>query len=185
MPAKHLEWSIRSVAWHGPVVTPDTHRPNPYDLAWDGCLCARAGPYPLASLIRRLSLLLKGFLSSRPERRRARQEVVEMRRIAVVIVLVLAAGWWPATQALALGRRPCRRPGRALQADFNNDGDSDLGLGDRSRPSVPLAQAAPEQPEQCEARSSADLLGVTYLARNPAEGGRRAADDPSEGWEGC
>jgi len=24
MPAKHVECSIRSVVWHGPVVTPDT-----------------------------------------------------------------------------------------------------------------------------------------------------------------
>ena len=27
--------------------------------------------------------------------------------------------------------------------------------------------------------------GVTHLARNLAEGSRRAADDPCESWEGC
>jgi hypothetical protein len=40
MPAKHLECSIRSVVWHGPVVTPDTPRRTHTTLAWDGCLCA-------------------------------------------------------------------------------------------------------------------------------------------------
>jgi hypothetical protein len=29
MPAKHLEYSIRSVVWHGPVVTLDTPQTEP------------------------------------------------------------------------------------------------------------------------------------------------------------
>jgi hypothetical protein len=58
--------------------------------------------------------------------RRARQEVVEMRRIAVVIVLVLAAGCWPAAHALAAAPAA---PAQTLQADFNNDGADDLAVG--------------------------------------------------------
>jgi hypothetical protein len=53
-----------------------------------------------------------------------------MRRIAVVIVLVLAAGCWPATQALASGPVAAQAaPVGALQADFNNDGADDLAVG--------------------------------------------------------
>jgi FG-GAP repeat len=53
-----------------------------------------------------------------------------MRRIAVVIVLVLAGGCWPATQALALGSAAAQAaPVGALQADFNNDGADDLAVG--------------------------------------------------------
>jgi hypothetical protein len=48
----------------------------------------------------------------------------------VVIVLVLAVGCWPAGQALALGAAAQQAaPVGTLQADFNNDGDSDLGVG--------------------------------------------------------
>jgi FG-GAP repeat len=53
-----------------------------------------------------------------------------MRRIAVVIGLVLAAGCWPATQALASGSAAAQAaPPGALQADFNNDGADDLAVG--------------------------------------------------------
>jgi hypothetical protein len=53
-----------------------------------------------------------------------------MRRIAVVIALVLAAGCWPATQALASGSVAMQAaPVGALQADFNNDGADDLAVG--------------------------------------------------------
>jgi FG-GAP repeat protein len=53
-----------------------------------------------------------------------------MRRIAVVIVLVLAAGCWPATQAMASGSVATQAaPVGALQADFNNDGADDLAVG--------------------------------------------------------
>lgn len=53
-----------------------------------------------------------------------------MRRIAVVIVLVLAGGIWPATQALAVGSVAAQAaPVGALQADFNNDGADDLAVG--------------------------------------------------------
>jgi FG-GAP repeat len=53
-----------------------------------------------------------------------------MRRIAVVIVLVLAVGCWPATQALASGSVAAQAaPVGALQADFNNDGADDLAVG--------------------------------------------------------
>jgi hypothetical protein len=62
--------------------------------------------------------------------RRARQEVVEMRRIAVVIVLLLAAGCWPAAHALAAAPVAAQAaPAQTLQADFNNDGADDLGVG--------------------------------------------------------
>src|SRR5512133_2931313 len=53
-----------------------------------------------------------------------------MRRIAVVIVLVLAAGCWPAAQALASGPMAAQAaPVGALQADFKNDGADDLAVG--------------------------------------------------------
>ena len=53
-----------------------------------------------------------------------------MRRIAVVIVLVLAGSIWPATQALALGSTAAQAtPVGTLQADFNNDGADDLAVG--------------------------------------------------------
>jgi hypothetical protein len=53
-----------------------------------------------------------------------------MRRIAVVIVLVLAGSSWPATQALAAGSVAAQAaPVGALQADFNNDGADDLAVG--------------------------------------------------------
>ena len=52
-----------------------------------------------------------------------------MRRIALVIVLVLAGGCWPATQALAFGSAAAQAaPAQALQADFNNDGADDLAV---------------------------------------------------------
>jgi hypothetical protein len=53
-----------------------------------------------------------------------------MRRIAMVIVLVLAAGCWPAAQALASGLAAAQAaPVGSLQADFNNDGADDLAVG--------------------------------------------------------
>jgi hypothetical protein len=53
-----------------------------------------------------------------------------MRRIALVIVLVLAGGCWPATQALAFGSAAAQAAqAQALQADFNNDGADDLAVG--------------------------------------------------------
>jgi hypothetical protein len=53
-----------------------------------------------------------------------------MRRIAVVIVLVLAGSVWPATQALAAGPVAAQAAqAQALQADFNNDGADDLAVG--------------------------------------------------------
>ena len=53
-----------------------------------------------------------------------------MRRIAVVVVLVLAGSSWPATQALAAGSVAAQAaPVGALQADFNNDGADDLAVG--------------------------------------------------------
>jgi len=62
--------------------------------------------------------------------RRARQEVVEMRRIAVAIVLVLAAGCWPAAHALAAAPVAAQAaPAQTVQADFNNDGADDLAVG--------------------------------------------------------
>jgi FG-GAP repeat len=56
----------------------------------------------------------------------ARQEVVEMRRIMVVLVLALGIGVWPSGQgAMAVQASPAR----SLQADFNNDGAADLAIG--------------------------------------------------------
>jgi hypothetical protein len=56
----------------------------------------------------------------------ARQEVVEMRRIVVVVVLVLAFCVWPSGErAMAVQAAPAR----SLQADFNNDGAADLAIG--------------------------------------------------------
>jgi len=53
-----------------------------------------------------------------------------MRRIAMVIVLVLAAGCWPAAQAVASGAVAAQAaPVGSLQADFNNDGADDLAVG--------------------------------------------------------
>jgi hypothetical protein len=51
-----------------------------------------------------------------------------MRRVAMVIVLVLAGGAWPATQAFAATAAQAAPVG-ALQADFNNDGADDLAVG--------------------------------------------------------
>jgi hypothetical protein len=98
-------------------------------LAWDGCLCARAGPYSFASPIRRLSL-------------NARTALIEPRRDA-------GSTEGGGDAADRPGHRPC--PGRqrlaghsgagpgaaaaqaapvgALQADLNNDGFADLGVG--------------------------------------------------------
>jgi hypothetical protein len=59
----------------------------------------------------------------------ARLEVVEMRRIAVVLVLVLMAAVWPvAGLGYAAQAAPAVTPA-SLQADFNNDGADDLAVG--------------------------------------------------------
>ena len=53
-----------------------------------------------------------------------------MRRLAVVLVLLLAATVWPAAGGLA--HAPAITPAAAvegLQADFNNDGFADLAIG--------------------------------------------------------
>jgi hypothetical protein len=56
----------------------------------------------------------------------ARQEVVEMRRITLVLVLILAVGIWPSGQrATAVPAAPAR----SQQADFNNDDAADLAIG--------------------------------------------------------
>ena len=53
-----------------------------------------------------------------------------MRRIAVVLVLVLVAGVWPAASGVAHGATAApAAPARSLQADFNNDGADDLAVG--------------------------------------------------------
>jgi hypothetical protein len=51
-----------------------------------------------------------------------------MRRIAVVVVLMLAGGVWTATQAAA-GTSTVQAPPEGLRADFNNDGADDLAVG--------------------------------------------------------
>jgi len=63
-------------------------------------------------------------------RRRARPEVVQMRRVAMVIVLVLAASVWPIAHAVAgASAVTAAQAPDALQADFNNDGADDLAVG--------------------------------------------------------
>jgi hypothetical protein len=53
-----------------------------------------------------------------------------MRRIAVVLVLVLAATVWPGTNGLAYGSATTNAAAAgSLQADFNNDGFADLAVG--------------------------------------------------------
>ena len=53
-----------------------------------------------------------------------------MRRVATVVVLILAANTWPAVPALAHGATPASATSAgSLQADFNNDGADDLAVG--------------------------------------------------------
>jgi hypothetical protein len=55
-----------------------------------------------------------------------------MRRVAIVIVLVLAGSVWPIAQAVAGGSTvTAAQAAGALQADFNNDGADDLAVGVR------------------------------------------------------
>src|SRR6266508_2904720 len=70
------------------------------------------------------------LLVERPCWSAARREVVEMRRIAIVLVLVLVAGVWPAASGVAHGATAApAAPARSLQADFHNDGAADLAVG--------------------------------------------------------
>src|SRR4029453_3521774 len=59
----------------------------------------------------------------------ARQKVVEMRRIPVVLVLLMAATVWPATNSLANGAGAPNPAPRNLQAHFNSGGFADLAVG--------------------------------------------------------
>ena len=52
-----------------------------------------------------------------------------MRRIPIVLVLVMAASVWPATNALANGGVATNAVAANLQADFNSDGFADLAVG--------------------------------------------------------
>jgi FG-GAP repeat len=53
-----------------------------------------------------------------------------MRRIAVLLVLGLAVGAWPAASAVAHGTTVAQAaPVRSLQADFDGDGADDLAIG--------------------------------------------------------
>jgi len=53
-----------------------------------------------------------------------------MRRVAVVVVLILVGGLWPAVQAPASGVVAAQATAAgSLQADFNNDGAEDLAVG--------------------------------------------------------
>jgi hypothetical protein len=62
--------------------------------------------------------------------RAARQEVVEMRRILVVLVFVLAAASWPAASGRVHSSAVTRAAAAgSLEADFNNDGFADLAVG--------------------------------------------------------
>jgi hypothetical protein len=74
-----------------------------------------------------------------------RLEVVEMRRTAAILVLLLAAAVWPA--AGGLDHRSASAQAAAaegLRADFNNDGSADLAVwGCRSRIWAPPATPVP------------------------------------------
>jgi hypothetical protein len=53
-----------------------------------------------------------------------------MRRVAIVVILILAGSLWPAVHALAFGSTAAHAtPAGGLQADFNNDGADDLVVG--------------------------------------------------------
>jgi hypothetical protein len=52
-----------------------------------------------------------------------------MRRSTVVLMLVLAAGVWPAADAIAHGLTAAQVPPASFQADFNDDGADDLAIG--------------------------------------------------------
>ena len=53
-----------------------------------------------------------------------------MRRVALVVVLVLVGGLWPAVHVLASGATAVQATAAgSLQADFNNDGAEDLAVG--------------------------------------------------------
>jgi hypothetical protein len=101
MPAKHLECSIRSVVWHGPVVTLDTPQTEP-TRPWPGTVASVRVPDH--------THLLRQSIDCR--------SVLELRcRAGIAASQALGT---TASQAAPVG---------ALQADFNNDGDSDLGVG--------------------------------------------------------
>jgi hypothetical protein len=56
--------------------------------------------------------------------------VVKVRRIASIIVLILAGSLWPAVPGFASGSTVAQStPAARLQADFNNDGADDLAVG--------------------------------------------------------
>ena len=60
----------------------------------------------------------------------ARQGVVKVRRIASIIVLILAGSLWLAVPGFASGSTVAQStPAARLQADFNNDGADDLAVG--------------------------------------------------------
>src|SRR5512132_2465050 len=53
-----------------------------------------------------------------------------MRRVALVVILVLVGGLWPAVHVLASGATAVQATAAgSLQADFNNDGVEDLAVG--------------------------------------------------------
>jgi hypothetical protein len=56
--------------------------------------------------------------------------VVKVRRIASIVVLILAGSLWPAVPGFASGSAVAQStPAQRLQADFNNDGADDLAVG--------------------------------------------------------
>jgi hypothetical protein len=62
--------------------------------------------------------------------RSAPQEVAEMRRIAVAVVLTLAAVAWPSVPGPAHAvQTPASVTAASVRADFDNDGFADLAVG--------------------------------------------------------
>jgi hypothetical protein len=62
--------------------------------------------------------------------RSAPQEVAELRRIAVAVVLMLAAVAWPAVPGLTQGVQTASSvTADSVRAEFDNDGFADLAVG--------------------------------------------------------
>ena len=99
----------------------------------------------------------------------------QLLRIAVVVVLLLAVGCWPATQALAMGAAAAQAaPVGTLQADFNNDGDSDLGVG---APFEAVGAAFAAGAVSAVAESTGGLLGGGLLFTQDTAGVPSAAEN--------
>src|SRR6266545_2855115 len=112
--------------WFVTASTPLKRRTSHYRPGFPLCRSTSStSPKGTQAQFSQLSLLVE-----RPCWSAARREVVEMRRIVVVLVLGLVVGVWPAASGVAHGATAAQAaPARSLQADFNNDGADDLAVG--------------------------------------------------------